>query len=278
MKKFLIMFICLLLMAANAEAKGTFEKLNCHGFTVHVYNTNDSMANTSLIVEGKDGLVLMELPLLKDNLAEFDAYVKKLKKKVSMVFTDYHEGYMPDTLSVMPKGMATFLKGKVYSGMMAHFKKTFGDAMVDITPTPIMELPYGESLRLAGISFILKSGATTDFPAASIIIGDHEVYYSHWAFTKAHMNPHQLKSVAAIDILIGDTKTALKENCKYYVGGHGGVAKKEDLQFRLNYLASVKGLRTNCATAEEFSAALLKEYPNLPGEDGVKELVAALYK
>ena len=278
MKNLLIVFLCLLLMAANAEAKGTFEKLNCNDFIVHIYNSNDVMANTSLIVEGKEGLVLMELPLFKENAVEFDAYVKSLHKKVNVVFTDYREGYMPDTLSVMPKGMASFLKGNVYSSMMAHFKKTFGNTIVDITPTPTMELPFGEPIRLAGVSFTLKSGPTSDFPAASIIIGNQGVYYTHWAFTKAHMSHHQLDSTAAIDAEIDATNAAIKAKCKYYIGGHGGLAKNGDLQFRLNYLSTVKKLRIECATAADFSAALLKKYPDLPGGNGVKELAAVLYK
>ena len=58
-----------LALGAGLAHAGTFETLDCGEFKAHVYNSGDVMGNTSLIIEGKEGLVLMELPLFKENMA-----------------------------------------------------------------------------------------------------------------------------------------------------------------------------------------------------------------
>ena len=47
-------------------------------FRVHVYNSNDTMFDTSYIIESKNGLVTMEEPLFKVNVKEFNDCSTKL--------------------------------------------------------------------------------------------------------------------------------------------------------------------------------------------------------
>ncbi len=278
MKTFFVALLGLLLLTANAEAKGHFETLDCDGFRLHVYNSGDVMADTSFIVEGKDGLVTMELPLFKENAKEFDAYVAALKKPVVQVVTNYHAGSAPGAPVFMPQGMPAFMKGEVYTGMLAHFRQTFGDSMVDIAEVAATEVPFGETVTLAGVPFTFLKGAASDFPAASIIIGKQQVYYSHWTPAKAHTSHLQTGTPQAIDAEIDAAQAALASGCRYFVGGHGGIAGEGALQFRLDYLKALKKLRADCATAEDFMAAVKKAYPGLPGEEGLKDLAQALYK
>ena len=65
-----------------AQTKGKFEVLDLKDFKLHVYYTNDALNDASYIVEGKNGLITLEQPLFKDNVAEFDAYVTSLNKPV----------------------------------------------------------------------------------------------------------------------------------------------------------------------------------------------------
>ena len=278
MKRLILSLFALLLAAVPASAKGSFEALKCEGFTAHVYNSNDVMKNTSLIVEGKDGLVLMELPLFKEDFKQFSDYAAALKKPVRQVVTDYHEGAVPNVPSIMPQGMPAFIRGEVYSGMMAHFKKTFGDSIVDIPEVQAAEVPFGATVMLAGVPFTFQKSPSPGFPAANIVIGEKQVYYTHWAFAKAHMNHLQLKTAAAIDAELASAKAALNSGCKYFIGGHGGLAGSDAVAFRLEYLETLKKLRATCPTAEAFATALKKAYPALPGEEGVTKMAEGLYK
>ena len=118
-------FIAIALFAStllvNAQTKGDFEVLNLGTFKIHVYNSNDVMADASYIIEGNKKVVLMEVSLFKDKAAEFEAYLKKLNKPVETVVTDYHLGGSDTQTMTMAEGMPEFVKGPVYGGMMKHF-------------------------------------------------------------------------------------------------------------------------------------------------------------
>ena len=76
----------------SVSAQGEFKSYEGKGFTMHVYHSNDVMADCSFIIETKKGLVTMEEPLFKSGVKEFEAYVVKLGKPVTARITDYHEG------------------------------------------------------------------------------------------------------------------------------------------------------------------------------------------
>lgn len=86
----------------------------------------------------------------------------------------------------MAHGMDAFSKGPVYGGMMKSFQKAFGDSMVDLPTGKVSEVDFGKTCSWAGVTFEFRHGASTDFPAASIIIGG-KVYYTHWVPAKAHV-------------------------------------------------------------------------------------------
>ena len=277
--KTLATLLGLLLYAGLAQA-GSFEALDCGDFKAHVYNSGDVMGNTSLIVEGKEGLVLMELPLFKENMAEFDEYAARLGKPPVRVITDYHEGAVAGVPGLMPEGMPAFIAGETYTGMMARFKEKFGDKLVDLPEVKVEEAPFGGTVELAGVPFAFSKGPASDFPAANILIGG-KVFYSHWAPAKAHMNHLQLDSVAAIDEELASARAALaaqEAGAKHFVGGHGGLAPEGAVGFRVEYLETVKKLRGEHQTAAAFAEALKKAYPDLPGAEGVEKMAGALYR
>ena len=125
--------------------------------------------------------------------------------------------------------------------------------------------------------FVFKKGASTDFPAASIIIGD-KVYYTHWTPAKSHISHLQVSSLAAIDAEIAEAGKALNSGCKYFIGGHGGVTKSDMVRFKIDYLKTMKRIIATNKTATSFIEAMKKAYPNLPGESGLMDLANALYK
>ena len=73
-------------------------------------------------------------------------------------------------------------------------------------------------------------------------------------------------------------RAAQQSGATHFVGGHGGVAPEGAVQFRLEYLETVKKLRGENQTAAAFAEALQKAYPDLPGAEGVQKLAEALYK
>lgn len=267
----------LLTITAMAQTKGRFEVHDLGNFTLHVYYTNDALGDASYIIEGKDALVTMEQPLFKDNVAEFDAYLSKLGKTVETRITDYHVGGTGNHEVVMAEGMLQFTKGEIYGGMMKGFAQVFGEALTDMPTGKASEVAFGTTQTWAGVPFEFRHGATSDFPGASILIGG-KAYYTHWTPAKAHVSHLQVSSPAAIDAEITEAEKSLASGAELFIGGHGGAAKRDAVEFKIDYLKKMKEVLGNNQTAQAFMDDMKKAFPGLPGEAGLEELSKALYK
>ena len=71
-------------------------------------------------------------------------------------------------------------------------------------------------------------------------------------------------------------QTALASGAKYFIGGHGGLAEKAQVEFKIAYLEKVKELMAANKDAAAFTEALKAAYPELPGD--ADALAQALYK
>lgn len=260
----------------NAHAQGRFEVLPLTNAKLHVYYSNDVMADASYIVEGNSGLVTIETPLFKSGLAEFNEYISKLGKPVEATIADYHVGGTGDHEVIMAEGMGKFTKEGAYAAMMSGFQKSFGEAMVDLPDGNVKEVAFGSSVTLADIAFRFTKGSCTDFPGAAIII-DGTAYLTHWAPVKAHLNALQISSRKAVHAELEALETAEASGAKYFIGGHGGASDMESVKFKISYLETVGSLLERCPDAATFAKELVKAYPGLPGEDAVPGLAAALY-
>ena len=277
MKKVLFILFNLLTVTAMAQTKGRFEVHDLGSFKLHVYYTNDALGDTSYIIEGKDALVTMEQPLFKDDVAEFDVYLSRLGKPVEKRVTDYHVGGTGSHDVTMAEGMAEFAKGEVYGGMMKGFAQAFGDALTEMPTGKVSEVAFGTIQTWAGVTFEFRHGAASDFPGASILIGG-KAYYTHWTPAKAHVSHLQMSSPAAVDAEIAEAESSLASGAELFVGGHGGAARRDAVEFKIAYLKKVKELLAANRTAQDFVDAMKKVYPGLPGEAGLEDLGKALYK
>ena len=267
----------LLTVTAMAQTKGRFEVHDLGNCKLHVYYTNDALGDASYIIEGKDALVAMEQPLFKDNVAEFDTYLSNLNKPVEKRITDYHVGGTGNHDVVMAEGMPEFTKGEVYGGMMQGFAQAFGDALTDMPTGKASEVAFGTTQTWAGITFEFRPGASSDFPGASILIGG-KAYYTHWTPAKAHASHLQISSPAAIDAEIAEAENSLASGAELFIGGHGGAARRDAVEFKIAYLKKMTELLAKNGTVQDFVDGMKKAYPGLPGEAGLADLGKALYK
>lgn len=277
MKKVLFILFNLLTITAMAQTKGRFEVNDLGNFKLHVYHTNDVMADASYIIEGKDSLVTMEHPLFKDNVAEFNIYIEKLGKPIEKIISDYHLGESGNYAQIMAEGMEEFSKGPIYGGMMKGFEQMWGDTMTELPTGDVTEVPFGTTQTWAGVTFEFRHGASSDFPAASLLIGG-KAYYTHWTPVKAHVSHLQISSPAAIDAEIAEAEKSLASGAELFIGGHGGAAKRDAVEFKIAYLKKMKEMLAANKSSQDFVDAMKKAYPGLPGEAGLEDLGKALYK
>ena len=101
---------------------------------------------------------------------------------------------------------------------------------------------------------------------------------THWAPSKSHPSPLQISSLAAIDAEIAAAKVSLSSGAELFVGGHGGTATRDAVEFKISYLENLKRLVSQSKKAESLADALKKAYPNLAGESNVEGLSKALVR
>ena len=277
MKKILLAAAAILAANVMTNAQGKFETVGLRNSTLHVYYSNDVMADASYIVEGKDALVVLEAPLFKSALAEFDAYIKKLGKPVETAVIDYHLGGQESQAIVMPQGMHKFTNEGVYAAMMSGFRQSFGDSMVDLAEGDVKEVPFGQTISLAEVDFRFNRGPANDFPGSMILI-DGTACLMHWAPGKFHVNTLQISSAEAVGQALEGLKAAENSGATIWLGCHGGVADKAGLDFRIAYLTKIQEFLAAKPDAKTFAAQLKAEFPGLAGEEGVEALAEALCK
>lgn len=275
MKKFLFTVLTMFIML-NTNAQGRFEVLPLENAKLHVYYSNDVMADASYIVEGDAGLVTIETPLFKSGLLEFNSYIARLGKPVVAAIADYHVGGTGEAKVIMAEGMGRFTTEGVYAAMMSGFRQSFGSSMVDLPTGEVDEVPFGSTRKIAGVDFLFTRGSGTDFPGAAILI-DGKACLTHWAPVKAHMSPLQISSRAAVAAELAALREAAESGAEYFVGSHGGASDIDGVRFRITYLETVGSLLDRCADASSFESELKKAYPSLAGEESVSGLAAALY-
>lgn len=249
-------------------------------FKVHIYTSSEAMADVSLLIEGKDGLVLLEPQSFYKSIKDFNAYAEKLGKPIDMTVANYHAGGLAECdldKVVMVEPMVEFMKSSAAVGMMKHFSNVFQGAMdtrsVDVKKT----IPQEGNQKWADVNFEFTKGAATDFPASSVNIGN-KVFYTHFSPNKMHPSPMQITSTEAIDATIGELKKAKRSGCEVYIGSHGTVASVKDVEFLISYLEKMKNLKTENSSAESFTKALKAAYPNLAGEENIAEIATKLYR
>ena len=139
------------------------------------------------------------------------------------------------------------------------------------------EVAFGTTQTWAGVTFEFRPGASSDFPGASILIGG-KAYYTHWTPAKAHVSHLQISSPAAIDAEIAEAENSLASGAELFIGGHGGAAVRDAVEFKIAYLKKMKELLAANETAQAFVDAMKQAWPGLPGEAGLEDLSKALYK
>ena len=173
--------------------------------------------------------------------------------------------------------MHKFTNEGVYASMMSGFKQSFGDSMVDLADGDVREVPFGNTIKLAGIDFRFDRGPANDFPGSMILI-DGTACLMHWAPAKAHMHTLQISSAEAVNQALEGLVEAARSGASIWLGCHGGVAHKDDIDFRISYLTKVRELLESHPDAATLAAELKSAYPALPGEEGVDALAQALCK
>ena len=62
------------------------------------------------------------------------------------------------------------------------------------------------------------------------------------------------------------------KSAELFIGGHGGAAEADAVQFKIDYLKKMKEVLGNSRTVQDFVDGMKKAFPGLPGEAGLEDL------
>lgn len=265
-------------VASMAGAQNV-EKHSFDNFNVHVFTSPEAMGDISILVEGERELVMVEPQSFYKSIEEFNGYIAKLGKPLKYIVASYHAGglasYNPKSI-YMVEPMVAFMQSEMAQGMLKKFDGAFGGAMDTRMVKPRRTIPATSIQKWAGVEFSFTAGAASDFPASSINIGG-KVFYTHFAPNMMHPSPMQLNSPKAVDATLAELIKAKHSGCEIFVGSHGSVASREDVEFMVGYLTKVKELISSSATSDIFAQRLIVAYPSLAGIESVSALSRRLY-
>jgi hypothetical protein len=130
----------------------------------------------------------------------------------------------------------------------------------------------------AGVDFHFAPGVSSDFPAASIVIGK-KVYYTHFTPAKAHPSPLQIHSPSAVDAVLAELEKVKSSGCTVIIGGHGmATTDIATVEFEIDYLKKIKNILSIETTKDGFVSSVKQSYPNLAGTENLTGIANSLYK
>jgi hypothetical protein len=282
MKKLILAIMAVVITStAWAQFKGEIEVYKLDNLTVHSYKSFEAMADVTYIIEGKDGLVILEQQSFFESMKDFNKYLATLNKPVVKVIANYHTVGLAEwkpELIVMVEGMPEFERGEIYSGMLDYFAQIFSGAMdTRKSPNGVATVSFNSTQKWAGINFKFLHGAKSDFPAASINI-DNKVYYTHFAPVFEHMSAEQINSVQAIDATIEELNNAKNSGCVLFIGSHGRPSRLDAVDFQLQYLKKMKEVRAKTSNKAEFIKTMTDSFVGISGSNNLTAVADALYK
>jgi len=280
MKKVVLVFVVIVL-AISVNGQSKFSVKDFGSFKLHTFVSSNPLGDMNYIIEGQNGLVVLEPVSFFDDIKIFDNYLKGLRKPVQKVIADYHltgfNAYDPSKIVVV-EGAPEYMLGERYKGMVSNFAKNFEEKFDSRENKASATVKKNSTENWAGVTFKFMPAIPADEPSTTINIGG-KIYYTHFTPSISHFSPMRIRNKESIDSVITELETAKASGCQTFIGGHGtAIADIKAVDFQIAYLKKMKELLSKETTSTDFIAALQQAYPNLDATEGLIRIAETLYK
>lgn len=241
---------------------------------LHVLYSNDALGDVSFIVEGKDELVGIELPVFTEGLEEWKTYVESLGKPMNNIFIADHatgRSYVEGMNVLGTEGAAeSIISGATFAttdGLYQTFGSDFhgGDELVFITET----VPFG-MIEVAGIEFeIIDRGYTYD-----IVIPGFDAVYTHMLGKYTHSI---ITSAAYLDEYLAVLAEYQNEDYDMILSAHSGIEGQDAVDEKVSYVENLKKFYEENSSAADFATAVNEAYPDYSGANYLEMSAGYLY-
>lgn len=240
--------------------KGEFNIYDFGTVKLHAYKTNDFIDDEVFIVEKMGKAVVIESPCFFENIWELTDYLKNLQ--VEGVLVAYHGAgatFLPDVPKYATQNAVDYSKNGGGKALVDQFTGAFGE-IFDHSIHPITNIIGEGKITIGGIDFNIKQTGEAFYVEIPEI---HTVY--------THMLGHDCHSIVAgaahADAMIAELKKYIQKEYDLILTSHYTPEDLKDADTKIAYLENLKAIAADCGSAEEFKAAVQKQYPNYSGEN-----------
>ena len=244
---------------------------------LHAFGTGDNMNDYCYIVETPEGLVLIESTAYKPDVEALSKYIKALDKPLAGALLSYHpngyKSYGNVKVYATEGALKSWAEGGSVWGLTQSFIQAFGDKVADDLPDSAEILTEGQTLRLAGLDFVILH--ESDGEDYGIAIPAINAVYRHMMGSKTH---NILPAVPYIEAEIAELKGYQDKGYSLILTSHHAPEGKEAVAQKIAYLEKVLDLAKSCKSRAEFIEAVKAAFPDYAGEAYLEMSAGALFK
>lgn len=264
------------LITQQKLANGTVTIYDYGKIKLHAYQTGDALSDECYVFETRQGLVLLESTILKNDITAWKTYIQNLNKPVAGALMAYHPNgfadYKDAPIYSTEHAIASWQQGGGIYAIVGGLTQMFGTAAEPAMPTGAEKLIAGKSIELAGIQFnILDAGDD----AYSVEIPEIHTVYRHMMGSRVH---NILGSRAHIAAELQTMKDYQKKNYTTILTSHYVPEGQPAVAQKIAYLEKLQQLADTCKTAKEFTQAVQKAFPDYEGTNYLQMTAGFLYK
>ena len=276
MKKIFCAVLAVMLVASASFAAVNVQEFN-NGLKLHSFGTGDNMNDYCYIIEGPEGLVMIESTAYKADVNAFNEYIKSLNKPLVAMLLSYHpNGYKTygDVKVYATEGaLKSWQEGGTVWGLTLTFVMAGGDKVADDLPVNAEIITEGQTIKLAGVDFVILH--ESDGENYGIYIPAMNAVYRHMMGSKTHSI---LTSIPYIEAEIAELKDYQAKGYEIILTSHHEPEGKDAVSEKIAYLEKVLEIAKSSKTKEEFISGVKAAFPDYNGEAYLEMSAGALFR
>ena len=276
MKKIFCAVLAVMLVASASFAAVNVQEFN-NGLKLHSFGTGDNMNDYCYIIEGPEGLVMIESTAYKADVNAFNEYIKSLNKPLVAMLLSYHpNGYKTygDVKVYATEGaLKSWQEGGTVWGLTLTFVMSDGDKVADDLPVNAEIITEGQTIKLAGIDFVILH--ESDGENYGIYIPAMNAVYRHMMGSKTHSI---LTSIPYIEAEIAELKDYQAKGYEIILTSHHEPEGKDAVSEKIAYLEKVLEIAKTSNRRDKFISGVKAAFPDYNGEAYLEMTAGALLK
>lgn len=276
MKKIFCAVLAVMLVASASFAAVNVQEFN-NGLKLHSFGTGDNMNDYCYIIEGPEGLVMIESTAYKADVNAFNEYIKSLNKPLVAMLLSYHpNGYKTygDVKVYATEGaLKSWQEGGTVWGLTLTFVMAGGDKVADDLPVNAEIITEGQTIKLAGVDFVILH--ESDGENYGIYIPAMNAVYRHMMGSKTHSI---LTSIPYIEAEIAELKDYQAKGYEIILTSHHEPEGKDAVSEKIAYLEKVLEIAKTSNRRDKFISGVKAAFPDYNGEAYLEMTAGALLK